>query len=144
MVTPIDVARERPAYRCAPLVLRFQRHSVLLSCGKAQVKCSLACYGKLAMLHRRHAPAAEASPAPHADAGGEPEAAAVTAGIAACGGEAADNGREALHLRLFTLLLRYKSLRAPRFERALGPPVWRVLQQRLGVAVELFAGPVGY
>ena len=51
----------------APAVtLHAHKHTVDLSVGRACVKLSWAAYGKLAILHRLHAPAAEASPAPTA------------------------------------------------------------------------------
>ena len=50
--------------------------------------------------------------------------------------------RKALHLRLFAMLLRYKSLQGHGYQAAIGEPVWNVLRQRLGVACEGFASPL--
>lgn len=119
-----------------PLEVSFNRHTVDMSSGKTKVKLSTATYGKLALLHRRHAPAAEVAPA--LQAGEEGEEAEVAAAAAA--GDAQD--RASLHLRLFALLLRLKSLRGAGFHSTLGAPVWEVLRSRLGVACECYASPL--
>ena len=50
--------------------------------------------------------------------------------------------RGAFHLRLFALLLRYKSLRGHGFQAAVGPDVWKVLTSKLEVGFECFASPL--
>ncbi len=127
------------------LELRFRRHALELSCGKARATLSLASYAKLAILHRRHA-ASEAAAAPPACT--EPEAAEVAAAAAAAAeaeasdlAPAASGGRAALHYRIFALVMRYSSLHDDD-EISLGPPVWKVLQRHLGVACEAYASPL--
>lgn len=118
-----------------PLEVSFNRETVDLSSGKAKVKLSNAAYGKLALLHRRHAPAVEVAPAvPAGEEAEEAELAAAAAGDA--------QERASLHLRLFTMLLRLKSLRGDSFHSTLGTPVWEVLRGRLGVACECYASPL--
>jgi phosphorylated CTD-interacting factor 1 len=191
----------------------FNRHNVDLKCGRTLVKVSRAAYGKLSILHRRHAPAGEASPAP--DAAGDAhtaaeldasESAEVEAAIATIPREESkrvgkegkkgsgdghekvdaqatsaameeesdeesdddesdedeeededegdekqqgadvtasmDHPRRLLHLRLFTMLLRYRSLQGDGFQAAIGPPVWTALRKFASVACEGFASPL--
>ena len=140
----------------APLHVKFNRHTVEMSVDKAvgvqtapSIKFSRDVYGKLALLHRRHAPADErAPPLPELAAGEDPDleeregnAAAAAAAAGGVGGAAADP-RAALHARLFAMLLRYQSIKAAGYQCALGVPVWRVLTQQLGVGAEGFASPL--
>jgi len=120
-----------------PLEVSFNRDTVDLSSGKTKVKLSRATYGKLALLHRRHAPASEVAPA--LPAGQEGEEAEVAAAAAAAGDA---QERASLHLRLFAMLLRLKSLRGSTFHSTLGAPVWEVLRAKLGVACECYASPL--
>ena len=131
----------------------FHLHSIdLTACGHPQLlaKLSYAAYGKLAELHRRNAPAGE----PTASGGGDKEG---TGGAAAalCAerdmwereGRAAaaavpSAGREALHERMFAMLLRYKCIRGHGFQMAVGPAVFGVLESWLGTGMELFASPL--
>jgi len=131
----------------------FHLHSIdLTACGHPQLlaKLSYAAYGKLAELHRRNAPAGE----PTASGGGDKEgtggaAAALCAerdmwereGRAAAAA-APSAGREALHERMFAMLLRYKCIRGHGFQMAVGPAVFGVLESWLGTGMELFASPL--
>ena len=134
------------------LTLTFNHHNIDLACGRAQVKLSRAAYGKLCILHRRHAPAAESTPGPSLgtvetyedDTPGEvAERAEVAAAMAEARVEGADaSSRHALHQRIFALAMRYKSLQGAGFQAAIGPPVWHVLRSALGVACEGFASPL--
>ena len=127
-----------------PLTLSFNRHTVDFVCGKTRAKLSTGCYGKLAILHRRNAAPAEACAAPPASlarelAGGKTASAEAVAAVAdefveaaagkaesAAGGEA----REALHLRLFAMLLRYKALQGGAPRRAAPPACRRACRRR--------------
>ena len=128
-----------------PLAVRFNLHSVQFVCEGRHVRCSLEAYGKLAVLHRRHAPADEcASPlAPlAASAGPEDMEVAETSEASAAAAAGESSPRTALHARLFTLLLRYKSLGGHGFQAAIGAPVWQLLTSTMGVGVECFASPL--
>ena len=46
------------------------------------------------------------------------------------------------HNRLFSLLLRYKSIQGHGYQAAAGPPVFEVLKRRLGIGMECFASPL--
>jgi phosphorylated CTD-interacting factor 1 len=150
---------------CAPsgvpfpeLQVAFHRRSVDFSLGTAgYVTLTREAYGKLAALHRAHGPQEERTPAPAAaaaaaadgDADGEGEVDAAADAEAAEAEAAADDAdaaavaaRRALHLRCFTLLLRYKALRGHGFQAAAGPPVFEVLRSHLRVAFECFASPL--
>ena len=128
-----------------PLAVKVNRHSIDLVSGRAQVKLSRAAYGKLAILHRRHAGAAEASAPPSEEmveaASGEAEHAEAACAERAAADEDGDS-RSALHLRLLAMLTRYKSLQGHGFQAAIGKPVWQLLTSRLGVACEGFASPL--
>ncbi|XRB24019.1 phosphorylated CTD-interacting factor 1 [Pseudoscourfieldia marina] len=89
------------------------RHSLDYTLDGCFVKLTHAAHEKLVELHRRHC----ASPGT---------------------GERAD----AVDLRLFALLLRYKTLHGHGFQAAAGPPVFRLLHERLGVTMECFASPL--
>ncbi|KAK9846255.1 hypothetical protein WJX81_000135 [Elliptochloris bilobata] len=143
----LDRLRRRLAGACraagleAPPLLAFERWR--FAANQAFVKLSREAYGRLAALHRRHGATAEAAPAPAAD-GPDAEAAAGEADAAKCGDAAeADGGlRTALHLRLFALLLRYKSITGHGYQAALPPAAFDVLHSRLGVGFECFASPL--
>lgn len=130
-----------------PLKLTFNRHNIDFAAGKAQIKVSHSVYGKLAILHRRHAPAAEATAAPSpvmadgsSDADVDVEAAEAEAAKAEA--DAGTDGRLGLHQRIFAMVLRYRSLQGDGFQAAIGKPVWECLQSKLGVACECFASPL--
>lgn len=151
-----------------PLSIKFNRHTVDLACkrggkdgkaektGKAErvetghagenlIKLSRDVYGKLAVLHRRHAPESERNPPlPSPGAGQDPdeEEREAAAAAAATASGAVDETRTAFHQRLYAMLLRYQSVRAPGYQAALGKPVWAVLCASLGVGVEGCASPL--
>ncbi len=142
-----DKARSGKAMEPPPVDVEFHRHTVDLTCGPRFVKLTHAAYARLAILHRRALPA-EAPPRPAA-AEGEGEARAlaeIEAELASAkadvGAEAVSDVRRLLHVRMFTLLLRYKSLRGHGFQAAVGPAVWRVIMGRLGVGFECCASPL--
>ena len=97
-----------------PLKLTFNRHNIDFAAGKAQIKVAHSVYGKLAILHRRHAPEAEKTPTPpppppDEGAGDEGEGDAEAAEAAAAKAEAdlgTANSRLALHQRIFAMVLR--------------------------------------
>jgi phosphorylated CTD-interacting factor 1 len=146
------------------LQVAFHRRSVdfsLGTSGSGYVTLTREAYGKLAALHRAHGPQEERTPAPPPaaaaaageedvddDAAADAEAAAAEAEAAAAAGgadaaaAAAAAPRRALHLRVFTLLLRYKALRGHGFQAAAGPPVFAVLRAHLRVSFECFASPL--
>ena len=144
-----------------PLALTFNRHTIDFVSGRAQIKLSRQAYAKLAHFHRTALPQ-EGAPKPPPPEEPDDEAAAKpsydresrAAELAikdakAAGGSdgagdklAAAGGREALHQRLFALLLRYKSLMGHGFQAAIGPPVWKVIGEKLGVGVEGFGSPL--
>lgn len=129
-----------------PLRLAFHRRSADLQCGEAFVKVGHAAYGKLSLLYRRFAPADEAFQPPSDSDFHDAEAEAAEAQASVGGGgvevDAASGPRGVLHLRMFSLLLRYKSLCGHGFQAALGPSVWELLKSKLGVAFECFASPL--
>ena len=131
----------------------FHQHSIDLTArGHPQLlaKLSYVAYGKLAELHRRNAPAGEPTAVTaegKEQAGGAPAAAGTERemwereGRAAASGAPAA-GREALHERMFAMLLRYKCIRGHGFQMAVGPAVFGVLASWLGTGMELFASPL--
>ncbi len=125
----------------APKVaVTLNKRTVELGCEKKLVKLPLRCYGKLAALHRRHAPEAERAPALPADAAGEEEEREVAAAAAASAAGDAD-ARASFHCRLLTLCLRHESTRSTSLQVSLGSGVWEVLRSKLGVGVECFSSP---
>ena len=136
-----------------PVKVSFHRHSVDLACGARFVKVTHAAYARLAVLHRRSLPS-EATPAPAVhtleDTTKEDEKllaqidAEVSAAKSECDDEVylMDSPRQKLHNRMFTLLLRYKSLRGHGYQAAIGPKVWQILVNKLGVGFECFASPL--
>ena len=124
------------------LKLTFNRHNIDFACGKTQLKVAHPVYGKLAILHRRHAPESEVAPAPPSLSESE-EAEAAEAAAAKTEAEGAGAaGRSKLHMRIFANLLRYRSLQGDGFQAAIGKPVWENLQATLGVGCECFASPL--
>ncbi|CAE8603869.1 unnamed protein product [Polarella glacialis] len=132
----------------APLLkARFHRHSVDLVSGIHLVKLSRAAYGKLALLHRRYAKPEERAPPelkvePPEQEEGAAEELEASLGEAGQDGSLESRARLPLHLRLFAMLLRYKTLRGHGFQAAVGRPVWQALQQRLALGCECFASPL--
>ena len=131
----------------------FHQHSIDLTAqGHPQLlaKLTYAAYGKLAELHRRNAPAGEATT--QAPPAGEPSSAPgaerdlwESEGRAAArleAGGVTDAGRETLHERIFAMLLRYKCIRGHGFQMAVGPSVFKILELWLGTGMELFASPL--
>jgi len=113
-----------------PMNIAFHRHSIDIICGGRFVKISHNAYGKLSVLHRRHAPANEKAPEPLDGPEDVEEREALAAkveygtnaltigrrgkhmrGVAKIGPiDGARGTRGTLHQRMFSLLLRYKSL----------------------------------
>lgn len=136
-----------------PIELHAHKHTVDLVCGRAQVKLTWPAYGKLTVLHRRHAPTDEATAPPTAAALASADgivewaehagavAGAATKAAAATAGSGEDE-RATLHARLMAMLLRYKALGGHGYQAAIGAPVWKVLRTKLDVGVEGFASPL--
>ena len=137
-----------------PVTLKFNRHTIDMISGKTQVKLSRQAYSKLAHFHRCAMPS-EGAPKPQQPAakeggdegeGGRPtyelESRAAEEALATATDTAVDDPRAALHLRLFAVLLRYKSIQGHGFQAAIGPPVWRCVVKSLGVGVEGFGSPL--
>eukprot|EP00928_Gymnodinium_smaydae_P083900 TRINITY_DN67145_c0_g1_i1.p1 TRINITY_DN67145_c0_g1~~TRINITY_DN67145_c0_g1_i1.p1 ORF type:complete len:398 (-),score=66.62 TRINITY_DN67145_c0_g1_i1:336-1433(-) len=121
------------------LSVKFHNHTVEMLCAESVVRCTRDAYGKLAVLHRRHASAEERAPpiASSKDKDADEERTEVDAAAAEDPVK-----RKLLHERMFAMLLRYKSLQGHGFQAAIGKPVWEVLQKYLEVGCECFASPL--
>ena len=126
----------------------FRRHSVELTAsfqGAHFVVLSRRAYGKLALMYRRSTPVVDPGLPPVAESAGEGDAEEdreVGAAIAAAASDASEPGRAVFHSRLFTLLLRYKSIQGYGFQASVGPDVFRKLHQTTGTGFECFASPL--
>lgn len=118
----------RPVMTPAQLpALIAHKHSLDISCAGNFVKLTFLGLQKLQLLYSQHAPLCDEE-----NLDGifkEPEVGSTT---------------KASHFicRLFCLLLRYKIIQGHGFQAAAGPEVFRVLNKRLGVALECFASPL--
>jgi phosphorylated CTD-interacting factor 1 len=121
----------------AQLSVSFHKHSLQLQSGAAFVTLQRGAYCKLVALFRMHGPAEEW---PHAAPAAEDEATAAEAAQFEDG--AAWASREQMHFRIFSLLLRYKTLHGAGFQAAAGPGVLSALRDALGVSFEAFASPM--
>ena len=131
----------QPEAKLAAVRVTFHRHSVTLELEGAFVSFQRDAYGKLAALHRMHAPEDEMCPAPPQPVDDECPAALWEA--AAAEKEDPDgSSRLALHHRLFSLALRYKAIHGAGFQAAAGPEVMGLLTQHLGCTMECFASPL--
>lgn len=132
------------------VAVEFHRHSVdfapsgpAAAGGRRGARAMLTreAYCRLAAMHRQVCPA-EAAPAPAEEGQSEVEAAQAAQAAAADNERDAGDTRQALHLRLLALLLRYKAIRGHGFQAAVGPPTMQLLRETLGVRMELFASPL--
>jgi phosphorylated CTD-interacting factor 1 len=130
----------QPDAKLAAVNVVFHRHSVTLELEGAFVSLQRDAYGKLAALHRMHAPEDERCPVPPQPTYDECPAALWEAAVAET--DPHGSSRLALHHRLFTLALRYKSIHGAGFQAAAGPEVMGLLTQHLGCAMECFASPL--
>jgi hypothetical protein len=98
----------------ATLAVSFHKHSIDLTAGQQFVMVTREAYGRLARLHRQHAPPGEAAPpVEEPDLLAEAEAADLADEAAGAKGDAP---RAAFHGRLFALLLRYKLIQGHGFQ----------------------------
>jgi len=129
------------------LTISFHKHSIDIACGSNFVKLTRPAYGKLAVLYRiassRLGGEEKMSGPPTPQ--GEDEAVAEAERLCSTtesDSDASEGPLGEFHTRLFTLLLRYKSLQGHGFQAALGPKVWECLQSSIGVSFECFASPL--
>mmetsp|Transcript_8464 Transcript_8464/g.24271 ORF Transcript_8464/g.24271 Transcript_8464/m.24271 type:complete len:531 (+) Transcript_8464:145-1737(+) len=106
-------------------VLIGHKHSLDMRCHGQFVKLTLRAMTKLQLLYTRNAPL---------DDGAHEEIQTPEAGQ--------ESPQSAFTNRLFALLLRYKTIQGHGFQAAAGPEVFRILTERLGVALECFASPL--
>lgn len=109
------------------LEVQYNKRTVDLIAGPSHVKLSRQAYGKLAILHRQHAPDSEVTAAPPAatveavqSSGGQAEDAEAVFASGGGSGGGGDGDRLQLHLRIFTALLRYKTLHCAFHQAAIG------------------------